>query len=447
MVRKRILLANDPELLRTLKDSFFGRSGFALIVAESEQQAFELIEEQDPGLAIFNLEQPGLRGDICSRNVKSDPILRGTPIILVVPPGAEKDLTRCREAGCDRILYKPIDPDELMNAACQLLNIVKRGAPRVDVSLPLRCGSDLRNLRPGRILNLNIGGAFISTDKLFPVNTIFTTEFSFSGSDHTLCCKGRVAWVNHPEWIKTTKLPAGMGVQFLDLAPEDAEALRNFLDLSFAKNRDDSRPRDGSALLEDKERILDFWFDELSGAEGIPPERLRLWFGGREETDSEVRDRFGADLQKALQGEYDHWSLNPRGALALIILLDQFPRHIYRNTSRAYACDHRALDLCRTGMAQGQDRSLSIIERAFFYLPLEHAEDARMQELSVRAFEELLAESPEGTKEVCESFLDYAVRHRKIIERFGRFPHRNAALSRRSTAEEEAFLKEPGSSF
>lgn len=194
-------------------------------------------------------------------------------------------------------------------------------------------------------------------------------------------------------------------------------------------------------------RILDFWFDKVSEADVIPPERFRLWFGGREETDSLIRDRFQADFNRAIRGEYDHWSQAPRGMLALIILFDQFPRHIRRNTPKAYACDYRALELCREGMAQGQDRSLSVIERAFFYLPLEHAENIEMQNLSVQAFEELLAASPEGMKKVCKGFLDYAERHRKIIERFGRFPHRNAALGRPSTAEEEAFLKEPGSSF
>jgi CheY-like chemotaxis protein len=230
VVGKRILLANDPELLRTLKDSLFGRSGFVLMVAESEQQAFELIEEQDPALAIFNLEQSGLSGEVCCRRVKNDPILRGTPIILVLPPGVDQELERCKEAGCDGNLYKPIDPDELTNTVCRLLNIANRGAPRVEVRIPLRWGKDIHNLRPGWILNLNVSGAFISTAKLFPIDTMLNLEISLTGSDHPLCCKGRVAWVNHPEWVKTNNLPIGMGMQFLDLAPEDAEALRSFLD-------------------------------------------------------------------------------------------------------------------------------------------------------------------------------------------------------------------------
>jgi len=229
VVGKRILLPDDPELLRALKASFFGRSGFVLIVAENEQQAFELIEEQDPALAIFNLDQPGLNGDECCRRVKSDSFLRDTPIILMLHPGSNQEVKRCEEAGCDGILYKPINADELMSTACRLLNISRRGVPRVEVRLHLRWGKDIHNLRPGRILNLNRSGAFISAAKLHPVDTIVNLEFSLNDSDHPLRCKGRVAWVNHPEWVKTNHLPTGMGVQFLDLAADDAEALRNFL--------------------------------------------------------------------------------------------------------------------------------------------------------------------------------------------------------------------------
>ena len=230
MVRKRILLSNDPELLRGLRDSFFGRSGFVLLVADSEDQAFELIEEQDPALAIFNLEQPGLNGDACCRRIKSDSILRGTPIILVAHSEGEQERALCQEAGCDGILYKPIDPDELMNAACRLLNISNRGELRAAVDLPLRWGKDISKLRSGRILNLNNSGAFITTDKFYPVNTIVSLELYLTASDHPLCCKGRVAWVNHPEWLKTANLPTGMGVQFLDLAPENTDVLQGLLD-------------------------------------------------------------------------------------------------------------------------------------------------------------------------------------------------------------------------
>jgi len=195
------------------------------------------------------------------------------------------------------------------------------------------------------------------------------------------------------------------------------------------------------------EEILDFWFGELSPDGPVSAARRRLWFGGDEETDRLIGERFGRDLEAARRGDYDGWRDSPQGALALIVVLDQFPRNIYRGSAQAYASDAKALNLSLEGMAQGQDRFLAVAEKAFFYLPLEHAEESAMQRLSVAAFTRLWREAPVGGKKMAEGFLDFAIRHREIIERFGRFPHRNAVLGRPSTAEEEAFLREPGSSF
>lgn len=195
------------------------------------------------------------------------------------------------------------------------------------------------------------------------------------------------------------------------------------------------------------EEILEFWFGEAAGSEPPAPQRIGLWFGGEAETDRLIRERFGADLKRARRGDYDHWREAPRGALALLLVLDQFARNIHRGSPLAYACDEKCQSLCLEGMEVGQDRSLGTVERAFFYLPLEHAEDRKLQRLSVQAFTNLLEQSPPALEETCRGFLDYAVRHREIIDRFARFPHRNAVLGRVSTPEEEAFLLEPGSSF
>lgn len=196
-----------------------------------------------------------------------------------------------------------------------------------------------------------------------------------------------------------------------------------------------------------REEILDFWFGNLKEGKPVPPARFDLWFGGAEATDRQIGERFAVDVELAAAGSYDAWSRTARGSLALILLLDQFPRNIYRGSSRAYAFDEKARHLCLAGLAAGQDRRLVTVERAFFYLPLEHAEDLALQQRSVAAFGELLQQSPAPLAEACRGFLDYAERHRAIIARFGRFPHRNAPLGRLSTAEEEAFLREPGSSF
>ncbi len=230
MLRKNILLTDDAELLRVLENSFFRRIGFSLLVAENGERAFELIEEQDPVLAILTLEMPDWNGDSICRRVKQDAILRATPIILVVPGGREEAVDCCRDAGCDAILHRPIEAQQLLAAACRVLRIVERGAPRLATVFPLFCGRDPRKLRPARALNLNTGGLFAETDRLHPVDTLLTLEFTLPGHAEALSCKGRVAWVNHPEWVKTSILPSGMGIQFLDLEAEVLLAISDYLD-------------------------------------------------------------------------------------------------------------------------------------------------------------------------------------------------------------------------
>lgn len=199
--------------------------------------------------------------------------------------------------------------------------------------------------------------------------------------------------------------------------------------------------------MTEHEKVLRFWFGGLEEGERVPAERFALWFGGAAETDRLIQDRFAAEVERAATGDYDSWAATPHGTLALLILLDQFPRNIFRGSYRAYAYDEKARDFCLRGLTAGQDRALITVERAFFYLPLEHAEDIALQQKSVAVFADLLRQAPAILKDTCLGFLDYAERHRTVIERFGRFPHRNAALARPSTEAEEIFLREPGSSF
>src|SRR5262249_17283334 len=147
------------------------------------------------------------------------------------------------------------------------------------------------------------------------------------------------------------------------------------------------------------------------------------------------------------KGELNHWKTYPRGNLSLIILYDQFPRNIYRGSAAAFADDQLALQLCLNGLAIAQDQELHPVERAFFYMPLEHAEDRALQEASVARFRRLAEFAPKSSREIFESFHEFAVRHKEVIDRFGRFPHRNAALGRMSTQEETEFLKQSGSGF
>ena len=176
------------------------------------------------------------------------------------------------------------------------------------------------------------------------------------------------------------------------------------------------------------EDVLAWWF---------APETKAEWFAGGEAFDAAVRGRLGPLFARAARGELDGWAVEPCGLLALVILLDQVPRNIFRGTPRAFEGDARALALARLAVDRGLDRGFSVDERLFLYLPFEHAEDLADQERSVALFRAL------GDAD----YLDYAIRHLAVIERFGRFPHRNAILGRASTAAELAFLEEPGSSF
>lgn len=199
--------------------------------------------------------------------------------------------------------------------------------------------------------------------------------------------------------------------------------------------------------MERSEEILLHWFGPLSDGWSFGSDRIPYWFEKHDKTDDELRTLFGEDAARAAAGELDPWAATPRGRLALILLFDQLPRNLHRGTPAAWAQDAKALALSREGIALGHDRALRPIERVFFYLPLEHAEDLSAQMESVRFYDELQKLAPDYARPGFRSFYDYALRHLEIIDRFGRFPHRNEILGRASTPEEVEFLKEPNSSF
>lgn len=181
--------------------------------------------------------------------------------------------------------------------------------------------------------------------------------------------------------------------------------------------------------------VLDFWF-------GDTDEPREAWFRKDPAFDGAIRDRFGALIDAALAGTIDGWAASPDGALARLVVLDQFTRNVFRGTARAFAGDTQALAGARAMVAHGDDLHLPPLRRVFAYLPFEHSEDMAMQHESVRLFEALAALRPS-----LAGYADYARRHAEVIERFGRFPHRNAALGRVSTADETAWLALPGSGF
>lgn len=195
------------------------------------------------------------------------------------------------------------------------------------------------------------------------------------------------------------------------------------------------------------EDVLGFWFGPPGSAAEIAGRQRKLWFGKSPEADRVVTERFADTLVAAAAGGLDHWSATPRGRLALVVVLDQFPHHIHRGRAEAFATDAQALEHSLAALANGEDRDLAPIERVFLYLPLEHAESLPLQQRSVALYLALAEAAPPDERPLFDGFLDYARRHRDVVARFGRFPHRNAVLGRPSSDAELEFLKQPGSRF
>lgn len=181
--------------------------------------------------------------------------------------------------------------------------------------------------------------------------------------------------------------------------------------------------------------ILTFWFGDQTSPEYGKPRSF--WFMSTPEMDQTIRDSFGKLYQLAVKGDLDPWMNTPEGSLSLVIIFDQFSRNMFRGTPQSFASDFKGLEVAKVAIEKGYDSQLPPFQRAFLYMPFMHSENLKDQNKSVELFEAL----------GIDASLDYAIRHKDIIARFGRFPHRNTILGRASTPEELAFLKEPDSSF
>jgi uncharacterized protein (DUF924 family) len=186
------------------------------------------------------------------------------------------------------------------------------------------------------------------------------------------------------------------------------------------------------------EAVLTFWFQDPTGQTAISRQE---WFAKNPDFDQAIRDRFLPLYEQAAAGQLADWQETAHGTLALILVLDQFPRNLFRGDPRSFATDAQALALTQQAISRGFDQALPLIQRWFVYLPLMHSEDLAMQDQSVQVFRQF-EHDPET-----QSSYPYAIKHREVIQRFGRFPHRNAVLGRENTPEETAFLQQPGSSF
>ena len=204
-----------------------------------------------------------------------------------------------------------------------------------------------------------------------------------------------------------------------------------------------SERMDATITDEDQSRIeaiLSFWFRESELTAPQIDHRMEIWFGEDPVFDHEIEKEFADDVDAACAGQLDHWAVDPHGRLALIIMIDQFRRNIYRNTADAFSKDRQALKLCVEGAMEKKDRGLTPIQRVFFYMPLQHAESAKVQAKSLELYNRLAETVSPTDRETFLTVAQFAELHKDIIDQFGRFPHRNKLLNRENTAEEAEYL-------
>jgi uncharacterized protein (DUF924 family) len=207
------------------------------------------------------------------------------------------------------------------------------------------------------------------------------------------------------------------------------------------------RLRHGWVSVLDPEELLAFWFGDAVSEPASAASRMRLWFAPDAGVDAELGRRFAAVTAEAATGGLLDWEDAPRPCLALVLALDQLPRNLYRRTARAFASDAAALAVAARARRRGHLAALAPIEQAFLLLPYQHVEDRALQRQGVALYEELATGAPPPWRPLLADFLDYARRHLRLIERFGRFPHRNAILGRPSTDEESRYLSSEGETF
>jgi len=229
MSRKKVMLADDVELFLLLENTFFNREEFELITARSGREVLKVIREAKPDLVFVNLEMPELNGDECCRIVKSDDMFLHIPVIIVTPCGRQEDIERCRLAGCDDIVLKPIDRHVFMTTSRKFLQVRERTVQRFVTRLPVNYGVIPGELLDDYSVDLNTDGLFLATDHPFTAETLLYVEFILPVGERVIRCKAKVAWVNCPESRRKLELPPGMGVQFLDLIPDDMDAIQNYL--------------------------------------------------------------------------------------------------------------------------------------------------------------------------------------------------------------------------
>ncbi|WP_020676631.1 response regulator [Geopsychrobacter electrodiphilus] len=226
--RFKILLVDDVELFVELQKTFFSREQFHIFTASNGVEALRLVTAEKPDLVFLDLYMSGMNGDEVCRRIKANPETANVPVVMVVQQGSSGDIDLCRAVCCDDILYKPVRRDDFIRASRTQLSLVERLTPRFTVRLLVHFGLRQERLFQQYTVNAGVGGLFLASEAHLSIDTWLSVKMEIPDGHPPLSCRGRVAWVNHPDWMKKPNLPHGMGVEFVDISPEQQQRLATY---------------------------------------------------------------------------------------------------------------------------------------------------------------------------------------------------------------------------
>ena len=227
--RRKILLVDDVELFRELQKTFFRRREVDLLVAENGKEAYRQALRHRPDMNFMDLHMPEMDGDECCAKIKAHEQLSKIPVVMVTAAARENDIDRCKQAGCDAIIMKPINRQNFLETANNFLQMPVRIAPRVRVDFPVSYGPPGQVVRVDSAFNISSGGVFVQTSDFFEIDTPLHVEFKLPNRKEMVNCPGRVAWLNHPDVSERQDVPVGMGVQFVGIDMDSLSSLREFI--------------------------------------------------------------------------------------------------------------------------------------------------------------------------------------------------------------------------
>ena len=227
---KKILLADDIELFLEMERNFLQRDDLDLLIAKDGRKAVEMIRKHAPQVAFLGLNMPGMSGEECCRMIKSDSSIPDTAIVMIVDAGHPELVEKCRDAGCDEVLFKPINHDEFLLTVRRYIDLEVRNGPRLKAQMRVYYGPAPQKLLSEFSVDLSTGGLYVQTDFPLPVDENLTLRFTLPDQHSMVSCQARVAWINPKENPRKPELPPGMGIQFANLSLEDMKSIRRFLE-------------------------------------------------------------------------------------------------------------------------------------------------------------------------------------------------------------------------